>query len=65
MNKTVAISFSTEIPSYYMSHIINNQKVSNTQVSIAPMRIFLHWSGENIPGYFKTSDPLFTIAHGS
>ena len=26
-----------------------------------PIRIFLHWSGENIPGYFKTSDPLYFL----
>ena len=35
---------------------LNGQKVSNTKISIAPIRIFLH--GENFSGYFQTSDPL-------
>ena len=35
---------------------INDQKFFNAQISIAPIRIFLHCSDENISGYFKTSD---------
>ena len=31
---------------------VNGQKFFNTQISIAPIRIFLHWSGENISSYF-------------
>ena len=33
----------------------------NTHISIAPIRIFLHKSDENISGYFKTSDPLYRM----
>ena len=38
---------------------INDQNKRNTQISIAPIRIFLHKSGENISEYFICSDPLF------
>jgi len=34
----------------------------NIQISIAPIRIFVHLGGENISGYFKTSDPLIFIS---
>lgn len=39
---------------------INGQKFFNAQISIAPIGIFLHWSGEKISGYFKTSEPLYS-----
>ena len=34
-------------------------KFFNTQILIASIRIFLHWSGENISGYLICSDPLY------
>ena len=43
---------------YMAQVIINGQTFFNTQISIAPIRIFLHQSGENMSGHFKTSDPL-------
>ena len=47
-----------------MKEIIGQNK-RNTQVSIAPIRIFLHKSGENKPGYLICSDPLgFSYRHG-
>ena len=33
---------------------LNGQTFFNTQISVAPIRIFLYTSGENISGYFKT-----------
>ena len=40
-------------------------KVFIAQISIAPVRIFLHWSSENISEYFKTSEPftLFSVTN--
>ena len=40
---------------------INGQKFFNTQISMAPICIFSHWSDENISGYFKSSDPLHLL----
>ena len=44
--------------------MINGQKDFNTQISIAPIRVFLHKSGENISWYFKTLDPLHLVDGG-
>ena len=40
--------------------VINGQNKWNTQISIASIRIFFHWSGENISGSLICSDPLLT-----
>ena len=40
---------------------VNGKNKWNTQISIAPIRIFLHKSGENISGYLISSDPLCII----
>ena len=37
---------------------------SNTQISIAPIRILI-FNGQNISGYFKTSDSLLLIIYDS
>ena len=39
---------------------VNGQKFFNTEISIAPIRIFLHQSGENISEYLICSDPLYS-----
>ena len=41
--------------------IINGQKFFNILNSIAPIRILLHKSGDNISGNFKTKDPIFLL----
>ena len=44
---------------------LNGLKFFIAQISIAPVRIFLHWSSENISEYFKTSEPftLFSVTN--
>ena len=51
-NRIDFISFMCPVISY------ERPKVFHTQISIAPVRIFLHKSGEDVSGYFKTSDPF-------
>ena len=48
------------IITYRADYKLNDQKFFNTQISKAQIRIFLHYSGENISGYFKTLE-LYTM----
>ena len=61
----IVILFCDLIVDFGLIERVNGQKFFNTQISIAPIRIFLHQSGENISGHLKTSDPLLVIENTS
>ena len=50
---------------YFPFFCVNGQNKWNTQISIAPIRIFLHLSGENISWYLICSDPLYNFANSN
>ena len=51
--------FDSVVITIFVQELYKQPKVFNTQISMAPIRIFLRQSGENLSVNLKTSNPLY------